>query len=135
MVIETVHAYEFIKKLIIHIPEKNFKMVRYFGIYSRKTKGKHNFIKMVENSILKLRRSLDKWQYRILATFGVSPCNCPICNKRMRFYDIVYPKHGSMRSYLKDRIISNTRKKLEEALEIYSITKGITYGRINPTSR
>ena len=32
-VIETIHAYEFIKKLIIHIPEKNFKMIRYFGIY------------------------------------------------------------------------------------------------------
>ena len=30
---ETIHAYEFIKKLIIHIPEKNFKMIRYFGIY------------------------------------------------------------------------------------------------------
>lgn len=135
VVIETVHAYEFIKKLIIHIPEKNFKMVRYFGIYSRRTKGKHNFIKMIENSILKLRRSLDKWQYRILATFGVSPCNCPVCNKRMRFYDIVYPKYGSMRNYLKDKIIIDTRKKLEEALEIYSITKGITYGRINPTSQ
>lgn len=135
VVIETVHAYEFIKKLIIHIPEKNFKMVRYFGIYSRRTKGKHNFIKMIENSILKLRRLLDKWQYRILATFGVSPCNCPVCNKRMRFYDIVYPKYGSMRNYLKDKIIIDTRKKLEEALEIYSITKGITYGRINPTSQ
>lgn len=32
-VIETIHAYEFIKKLIIYIPEKNFKMIRYFGIY------------------------------------------------------------------------------------------------------
>ena len=32
-VIETIHAYEFIKKLIIHIPEKNFKRIRYFGIY------------------------------------------------------------------------------------------------------
>ena len=135
VVIETVHAYEFIKKLIIHIPEKNFKMVRYFGIYSRRSKGQHNFIKMIEDKILKLRRSLDKWQYRILASFGVNPCDCPICNKRMRFYDIVYPKYGSMREYLKSKIIEETKGKLEEALEIYSITRGITYGRINPTSR
>lgn len=81
VVIETVHAYEFIKKLIIHIPEKNFKMVRYFGIYSRRSKGQH------------------------------------------------------MREYLKSKIIEETKGKLEEALEIYSITRGITYGRINPTSR
>ena len=110
-------------------------MVRYFGIYSRRSKGQHNFIKMIEDKILKLRRSLDKWQYRILASFGVNPCDCPICNKRMRFYDIVYPKYGSMREYLKSKIIEETKGKLEEALEIYSITRGITYGRINPTSR
>ncbi|SFU78115.1 hypothetical protein SAMN04487886_11561, partial [Clostridium sp. DSM 8431] len=73
--------------------------------------------------------------YRILASFGVSPCDCPICNKRMRFYDIVYPKYGSMREYLKNKILEGTREKLEEALEIYSIAKGIVYDRINPTSR
>ena len=33
VIIERIHAYEFIKKIIIHIPEKNFKMIRYFGIY------------------------------------------------------------------------------------------------------
>ncbi|QAS62181.1 hypothetical protein EI377_08200 [Clostridium septicum] len=31
--------------MIRHIPEKNFKMIRYFGIYSRRSKGKFNFIK------------------------------------------------------------------------------------------
>lgn len=135
VVVEKVHAHDFIKKLIVHIPEKNFKLVRYFGIYSRRSKGKHNFIKMIEDKILKLRKSLDKWQYRVLVSFGVSPCNCPICNKRMRFYDIVYPKYGSMREYLKNKMLEETKGKLEEALEIYSITRGITYGRINPTLR
>ena len=42
-VIERVHAYEFIKKVIIHIPEKNFKMIRYFGIYSRRSKKKDRY--------------------------------------------------------------------------------------------
>ena len=53
----------------------------------------------------------------------------------MRFYDIVYPKYGSIREYLKAKIIEGTKEKLEEAIEIYSITKGIIYGRINPTTR
>ena len=134
-VVETVHVYEFIKKLIIHIPEKNFKMIRYFGIYSRRKKRKHNFIKMLDERILKLKKMVDKWEYRILATFGVSPCDCPKCNKKMKFYDIVYPKYGSMREYLRHKIIADTKEKLDEALEIYSITKGIICAKINPSTR
>jgi hypothetical protein len=130
VVIETVHAYEFIKKLIIHIPEKNFKMVRYFGLYSRRSKGKNNFIKMIDEKILHLKKSLRKWEYRILASFGVDPCKCPNCNKTMRFYDIVYGKYGSIREYLRNKIITETEEKLEEVIELYAITKGILYGRI-----
>ena len=33
-VVEKFHAFDFIKKLIIHIPEKGFNMVRYYGIYA-----------------------------------------------------------------------------------------------------
>lgn len=131
-VIEKVHAYEFIMKLIIHIPEKNFKMVRYFGLYSRRSKGQNNFIKMIDEKILKLRKSLGKWEYRVLASFGVDPCNCPKCNKKMRFYDIVYGKYGSIREYLKKKIITKTEEKLEEAIELYAITKGILRGKIVP---
>ena len=29
---------EFIKKLIIHIPEKGFQQIRYYGFYSKKSK-------------------------------------------------------------------------------------------------
>lgn len=50
-IVETVHVYEFIKRVIRHIPEKNFKMIRYFGIYSRRSKGKCNFIKMIDEKI------------------------------------------------------------------------------------
>lgn len=133
-VIETVHVHKFIKKLIIHIQEKNFKMIRYFGIYSRRNKRQNNFIKMIDERILKLRKSLHKWEYRILAAFGVSPCTCPKCNGTMRFYDIFYGKYGSIREHLKKKILKETEVKLEEALELYAITKGIIYDRINPTT-
>ena len=46
----------------------------------------------------------------------------------MRFYDIVYPKYGSMREYLKNKMLEETKGKLEEA-------RGIKCGRINPTLR
>lgn len=42
VVVETVKPHEFLKKVIIHIPEKHFKMIRYFGIYSRRSRKKDN---------------------------------------------------------------------------------------------
>jgi len=124
-VIETVSAHEFIKKLIIHIPEKQFKMVRYFGIYSRRGKGKCNFIMMLDKRIIKLKKSLQRWEYRILAAFGIDPCKCPKCNGKMKFYDIVYPSYGSMREHFKKKIRSETKEKLKEIMEIYAVTKHI----------
>ena len=132
VIVETVHVYEFIKRIIRHIPEKNFKMIRYFGIYSRRSKGKVNFIKMIDKRILSIRKSIANWENRILAIAGVDPCKCPNCKNKMRFHDIVYPKYGSMRERLRIKIISENEDKLEEILEKYAITKRILGGKIIP---
>ena len=131
-IVEVVHVYEFIKKIIVHIPEKNFKMIRYFGIYSRRSKGKVNFIKMMDKRILSIRRSIENWENRILAISGVNPCKCPNCGNNMRFNDIVDPKYGSMRERLKSKIISENEEKLEKAIEDYAIAKHILSGKIIP---
>ena len=131
-IVEVVHVYEFIKKIIVNIPEKNFKMIRYFGIYSRRSKGKVNFIKMMDKRILSIRRSIENWENRILAISGVNPCKCPNCGNNMRFNDIVYPKYGSMRERLKSKIISENEEKLEKAIEDYAIAKHILSGKIIP---
>ena len=34
--------------------------------------------------------------------------------------------------YLRKRIVEENEEKLEKVLELYAITKGIIYGRINP---
>ena len=132
VIVETVHVYEFIKRIIRHIPEKNFKMIRYFGIYSRRSKCKVNFIKMIDKKVLSIRKSIANWENRILAITGVDPCKCPNCNNKMRFHDIVYPKYGSMRERLRIKIISENEDKLEEILEKYAITKRILGGKIIP---
>ena len=67
-----------------------------------------------------------------MATFGVDPCKCTKCNKSMRFYDIVYANYRSIREHLKKKFILEAEEKLEEAIEIYAITKGILSGKIIP---
>jgi hypothetical protein len=36
----TLHAFEFIDRLVRLIPDKNLKLIRYYGLYSRRTSGK-----------------------------------------------------------------------------------------------
>ena len=134
VVIETVTAHEFLKKVIMHIPEKHFKMIRYFGIYARRSRKKDEFLKMLDSKILSIRKSIAKWEYRILAAFGVDPCECPNCGSKMKFYDIVYGRYGSIREYLRKKFVNEAKEKLEKCIELYAITKGIIYGRINPTT-
>jgi hypothetical protein len=87
---------------------------------------------MLDEKIINIRKSVAKWEYRILAAFGVNPCKCPKCNDIMRFNDIVYSRYGSVREYLGKRIVEENEAKLEKVLELYAITKGLVYGRINP---
>ena len=49
---ETIHVYDFIKLLIKHIPDKNFKVVRYYGLYAREHKHKLILEKCLENGAL-----------------------------------------------------------------------------------
>ncbi|EQB88243.1 hypothetical protein M918_24675 [Clostridium sp. BL8] len=44
-------AIEFIKKLIIHIPEKHFRMIRYYGIYSSNNKCENKFFKLINEKV------------------------------------------------------------------------------------
>lgn len=45
-----IHAFDFIKKLIIYIPEKDFNMVRYYGIYAMK-KSVTSYLKRLKKNL------------------------------------------------------------------------------------
>lgn len=49
-IIECISAFDFIKRLIIHIPETQFKTVRYYGLYAKKHKFSHLLFKMLPRS-------------------------------------------------------------------------------------
>lgn len=51
IVIEKVHVYEFIARLIIHIPEENFKYIRFYGAYCNSTKCHKSFTKIINDKV------------------------------------------------------------------------------------
>ena len=86
-VIETIPVFEFIQRLIIHIPDKNFKMLRYYGIYAKKSIHDSKLIKKLSDNAIKVRKMLAHWQERIEMSFGYNPCVCS-CGHKMIFIEL-----------------------------------------------
>ena len=80
---EKIHVYEFFKRLIIHIPEENFKTVRNYGIYSKKHKFHDKMIMLMKSHTKELRKKLSTWRMMILKDFDTDPLTCPKCGNLM----------------------------------------------------
>lgn len=89
-VFKTEHAHDFIKKLIIHIPEKGFNMLRYYGLYAKPDKETSNLIHLVKRHSRKAIRMRQNWIFRIELSFHYDPLKCP-CGGYMEFSNIYVP--------------------------------------------
>jgi hypothetical protein len=90
LVAETLHVFEFIKKLIIHIPERNFKMIRYQGFYFKRKREQY----------LRHKKRLEAWEYsrmlaihgswrkRILFYFNRDPLKCIYCGATLELVEL-----------------------------------------------
>lgn len=93
-VTESISSIDFIKRLIIHIQEEQFKTVRYYGLYARKHKNKSKLFRMVSLSSLKVRNKFFHWRERIWLSFGYDPILCS-CGNKMEFIKIFLPSKNS----------------------------------------
>ena len=87
---ETVHVYEFIKRLIKHIPDKNFKMVRYYGLYAKEHKQSSKIFKLLTQTQIEIREQLRKWHLSIELSFGYDPTICD-CGGHFIFFELKVP--------------------------------------------
>lgn len=85
---ETIPSMEFIKRLIRHIPDKHFKMIRYYGLYARP----NNFDSRLHRAIAPEKRKAfavyTTWRGAILSSFGYDPIQCPHCKTIMLLKEI-----------------------------------------------
>jgi hypothetical protein len=92
-VVEKIHVFEFFKRLIIHIPEEQFKMVRYYGLYAKKYKHSSKLFLLLSYSVRKFNKDNNYWRVRLLLSFGIDPLRCS-CGHIMTFIDIFLPKRN-----------------------------------------
>ena len=83
---EAIPVFDFLKRLIIHIPDKHFNMIRYYGLYAKK----HDLLTKYRPLPLKHSKLINSWQIRIWQNFNYNPLKCT-CGKQMKFCEIFPP--------------------------------------------
>jgi hypothetical protein len=83
---ETVTVEEFIARLIRHIPDEQFKTIRYYGVYARRVKNLCKKVlsawqKTVKRWIVKAKHVLRRrtWREKMINYAGKDPMVCPKC--------------------------------------------------------
>jgi len=105
----TVSAYEFIRRMIQHIPEKGLKMIRHYGLYAfrvvKKARekleeifGKVKGVAQEFESFLKGVEPGIDYRDRIIKSFGNDPMKCS-CGTEMELWRIWHPEYGTVYSY------------------------------------
>lgn len=81
LVIEKIHATEFIKKLIVHIPDKHFKMIRYYGIYAKHHINFDKLFLLISKEKQDFLKRNSSFRVHLLFAFGYDPlwCDCGHC--------------------------------------------------------
>ena len=73
LITETIPALEFIQKLIQHIPEKHFTMIRYYGLYTRHRAEDKHLRRAISKEKHRFLLSLNRWRDCICMSFGYVP--------------------------------------------------------------
>jgi len=121
-------AIEFIKKVIIHIADRGFKMIRYYGIYANRQKREVKVLKMLEERIKEEYAKLKSWRMRIVYAFGHDPLRCEKCGGKLKLKDIVYPKYGSVLEKIEERMKKEVEANVYAMQRDHAIIKEMNQG-------
>ena len=91
IIIEKVSVYEFIKRIIIHIPDYNYKQIRFYGAYHNSTKIKINLNMYISKEKTKFKKFFNTWRFLLISSFKKDPLDCPKCSSIMIYYDSIFP--------------------------------------------
>lgn len=105
----TLPVLDFMALLIQHIPEKNYKMTRYYGLYARHREIDNSLFRAVHKSRRKFILSFTKWRMNILLSFGYDPLSCPKCKQEMLFLELYHNHHKVSLEELYERAMAKAK--------------------------
>lgn len=96
LVTTTIPVFEFIGRLISHIPDRNFRIIRYTGFYANRVRGtllpqvfailKQDY----ETAIAKLASLASWWREKIQQLTKLDPLTCALCLVPLSLVSVVY---------------------------------------------
>ena len=107
---ETLSALDFIERLIRHIPEKHFKMIRYGGIYARHRTIDKKLFRAISREKHRFYASFNRWRTAILYAFGYDPLQCE-CGATMKFLELYYRHKRVSLEEMYEKAMSRSRGK------------------------
>lgn len=111
---ETIPVMEFITRLIQHIPEKHYKMVRYGGIYARHREIDKKLFRAVSREKHSIYRSFNQWRTAIFFAFGYDPLKCE-CGTTMHFLELYFNHKRVSLEEMYEKIMSRSRGRRSSA--------------------
>lgn len=111
LITETIPALEFIQRLIRHIPEKHFKIIRYYGLYARHRKEDDKLRRTIRKEKHKIFLSFNRWRNCISLSFGYDPIQCPCCKNTMVILEIYHNHKRVSLTEMYERVMSKHRPR------------------------
>ena len=111
---ETIPVMDFIQRLIRHIPEKHFKMIRYGGIYARHREIDKKLRRGISREKHHIYRSFNQWRNAILSSFGYDPLKCE-CGTTMLLLDLYFKHKYVSLEEMYEKAMSRSRGKRSSA--------------------
>ncbi len=111
---ETLPVMDFMERLIQHIPEKHFKMIRYGGIYARHREIDKKLRSAVSHEKRHILRSFNQWRSAIPSSFGYDPLKCE-CGTTMLFLEFYFNHRRISLEELYEKAMSRSRGRRSSA--------------------
>ena len=105
---------EFIERLIRHIPEKHYKMIRYGGLYARHRETDKKLNRAISREKRHIYRSFNRWRTAILSSFGYDPLKCS-CGSTMLFLELHFNHQRVSLEKMYEDVMSRSRGKRSSA--------------------
>lgn len=118
---ETITVEAFIIRLIRHIPDEQFKTIRHYGMYSRRSKSLSKKLlatwqQKTRRWIVKVKKTLRRqtWRERIISSGKKDPLVCPHCDNYYEYKGEVCLENGHLE--IKIALSQEARNYLERVI-------------------
>jgi len=115
-------VFQFLIKLLQHIPPKHFRMVGRYGLYSRRSYKRakdvlslYSFMRTKQLSfLLEIKKKKKSYRQRMKEAFDNDPFICPCCKREMDLVEIYHADYGFIYHYMEDMEVAKGWKNVKK---------------------